>query len=98
MTVRFALGVSGSMVQRFRDFELDEQRFELRKDGVVVPIQARPFRLIATLVAQRDRVVTKQALIDTVWDGLLVSDAAIAQAVMAARKALEDDSQELIAT
>jgi DNA-binding winged helix-turn-helix (wHTH) protein len=86
------------MIHRFLDFELDEGRFELRRGGRVIPTQARAFKLLVRLVHHRDRVVTKRELIDSVWEGTIVTEAAISQAVMAARRALDDEKQALILT
>ncbi|MFT3926390.1 MAG: winged helix-turn-helix domain-containing protein [Myxococcales bacterium] len=86
------------MIHRFGEFSLDDELLELRRGDAVVPVQTLPLRLISALIGLHDKVVSKHVLIDRVWDGCVVSDAAIAQAVMLARKALEDDEQTLIVT
>lgn len=85
---------------RFLDFELDETLFELRFGGEVVATQARVFAMIAYLLHHRDRVVSKQELIRELWRAQAISDTAISQVVMLARKALRDegDSQRIIKT
>lgn len=83
---------------RFLDFELDEARFELRRGSKLIAVQARVFRLLAYLVRHRERVITRSELIDKVWDGTVVSDTAISQVIMLARKALNDDQQTSIIT
>jgi DNA-binding winged helix-turn-helix (wHTH) protein/tetratricopeptide (TPR) repeat protein len=86
--------VQAPMIYRFQDFELDEARLELRRGGVDVAIQARVLRALIYLVKHRDRVVSKDELCDAVWQDLVVSDAALAQVVMHARKALGDEGEQ----
>lgn len=81
------------MVYRFGAFELDDQLFELRKDGELVTLQPRVFDLLLFLVRRRDMVVTQAELLEHVWGGVVVTKAALAQAVMALRKALGDDGE-----
>jgi DNA-binding winged helix-turn-helix (wHTH) protein/tetratricopeptide (TPR) repeat protein len=82
------------MTQRFEDFELDTQRFELRRAGVRVPMEPQVFDVLALLVANRDRVVTKEELMDEVWGDRFISEAALNSRVMSARKALGDTGRE----
>jgi DNA-binding winged helix-turn-helix (wHTH) protein len=58
------------------------------------------FNLLAYLIQHRDRVVTKQELLDTLWPGRFVSEAALTSRLMVARKAVGDDgrAQRLIQT
>ena len=88
------------MIYRFDTFELETDRFELRDAGVAVPLEPRVFALIAYLVANRERMVSREELIEKVWEGRVVSDAAISSRIKKARKALGDDgrSQRLIQT
>src|SRR5262245_66317773 len=84
----------------FGDFELDESRFELRKDGAPVSVQPKVLDLIFYLARHRDRVVTKEELFDSVWRGVVVSEASLTQAVSLARRALDDtpEAQQTIRT
>jgi TolB-like protein len=88
------------MIYRFGRFELDVGRVELRSDGAIVPVEPQVFALLALLVANRERLVSRDELIEKVWDGRIVSDAAIASRVKSARQALGDDgkSQQFIRT
>ncbi|HKP58764.1 MAG TPA: AAA family ATPase [Polyangiales bacterium] len=88
------------MIYRFLEFELDETCFELRFEGQPITVQARVFALIAYLLRHRDRVVTKEELVRELWKANAVSDTAISQVVMLARKALRDEgeSQRIIRT
>src|SRR5262249_21238593 len=78
------------MVHRFGPFELDERRFELRKNGKPVVLQRKVLETIAYLVKNPDRLISKDELVAGPWKGLSVSDAALARVIMVARNALAD--------
>jgi TolB-like protein len=84
----------------FGDYRLDLERRELRRGGELVAIEPRAFDLLAFLVGRRDRVVTKDDLLEGVWGGRIVSDSALTTRINAVRRALGDDgaAQRLIRT
>jgi TolB-like protein len=88
------------MIYQFGLYELDIATVELRAGGKICPIEPQVFALLALLIENRDRLVSRQELIDKVWDGRVVSDAAVASRVKSARQALGDDgkSQRFIKT
>lgn len=88
------------MAYRFGMFRLDPQRFELHRDGVLVPVEPQVFRFLCHLIRHRDRMVSKDELVDVVWDGRAISDASISSRVRLARNALGDsgDRQDCIRT
>ena len=75
-------------------------KVELRADGEVRPVEPQVFALLALLVENRERLMTKDEIIEKVWEGRPVSEAAVASRVKSARKALGDDgiSQRFIRT
>ena len=85
---------------RFAQFEIDTARHELRKAGAVVHIEPQVFDLIVYLVKNRERIVTKDELINSIWQGRVISDAALSSRISAARRALSDsgNDQTLIRT
>ncbi len=85
---------------RIGPFEIDTERFELRRDGARVAVEPRTFDLIALLARHGGRTVTRDTIFRTIWGEQLVSDAALSSQVRAARRALGDDgaAQSLIAT
>ncbi|WP_119304309.1 winged helix-turn-helix domain-containing protein [Dongia deserti] len=87
-------------VIRFREFELDTARFELRQAGERVPVEPQVFDLLVFLVRNSDRTVTKDEIFTAIWGNRIVSDAALSSQVKAARKAVGDDgiAQHTIAT
>jgi TolB-like protein len=98
--LRWGCLILPSMVYRFGRFELDLATVELRADGELRPLQPQVFSLLALLVENRDRVVSKEEILEKVWDERIVSDSAIASRVKSARQALGDDgkSQRYIKT
>jgi len=85
---------------RFAEFELDTARFELRREGRVVPLEPRTFDLLTLLARNLGRTVTKDEIFETIWRDRIVSDAALSSQIKAARRAVGDDgeAQKLIAT
>ena len=79
------------MIYRFGPFELDMDKIELRADGGVCPVEPQVFSLLALLVENRERLVTKEEIVEKVWDGRVVSESAVASRVKSARKVLGDD-------
>jgi len=76
---------------RFGSFQLDEQRFELRRGGTLINVQPRVLETIVFLLQRRNRLVTKEELIAGPWKGMNVSDTALSQAISQARAALSED-------
>jgi TolB-like protein len=85
---------------RFGAYEVDLVQQELRRAGTVVPIEPQVFDVLAYLLQHRDRIVSKDELFDAVWQGRIVSDAALNSRISAARRAVGDDgnTQALIRT
>lgn len=85
---------------RFGDFTLDAASYDLRRDGVSVRVEPQVFDVLVHLVRNHRRVVTKNELLDTVWGGRFVGEAALTSRIKAVRRALGDDgeSQHLIRT
>jgi TolB-like protein/DNA-binding winged helix-turn-helix (wHTH) protein len=88
------------MIYQFGPFELDLAKVELRNGGEIRNLEPQVFALLALLVENRERLVSKDEIIDKVWDGRVISDAAVASRVKSARQALGDDgtSQRFIRT
>lgn len=88
------------MLFSFNDFALDAERRELRARGKIVPIEPQVFDLLVYLIKNRDRVVSKDDLIASVWGGRIVSDSTLDSRINAVRKAIGDsgEKQELVRT
>ncbi len=77
-----------SLPFQFEDFVLDPDRRELRRAGALVAVEPQVFDLIDYLVRNRERVVTKDDLLDAVWNGRVVSESTLTSRINAARRAV----------
>jgi TolB-like protein/class 3 adenylate cyclase/Tfp pilus assembly protein PilF len=84
----------------FAECAIDLHRRELQRDGRMVHVEPQVYDLLVYLVQNRDRVISRDELFDNIWNGRIVSDAALSSRVNAARKAIGDDGnrQALIKT
>src|SRR6266571_1434068 len=74
----------------FGAYHLDTQRYELHHAGVLVPLRPKVFQVLAYLVAQHDRVVRKEELLEALWPGQFVGDVGLNSYIMEVRKTLGD--------
>ena len=81
------------MIYEFGKFELDTDRMELRNDGAPVAVEPQVFALLRLLIDHRDRMVSKDEIVDKVWNGRFISDAAIASRIKSARQVVGDDGK-----
>jgi TolB-like protein len=79
---------------RFGEFEIDLGQHELRRSGQVIDIEPQVFDLLTYLLRNRDRIVSKGELIEAIWQGRVVSDAALSSRVSAARRAIGDNGED----
>ncbi len=84
----------------FADHRLDTDRRELHRGSEPIAMEPQVFDLLIYLVENRDRVVSKDDLIASIWGGRSVSDSTLTSRINAARKAVGDsgDEQRLIRT
>lgn len=88
------------MLLRFGDCVLDPERRELKRASGAVAIGPQVFDLLLYLIENRDRVVSKDDLLDAVWRGRIVSESTITSHINAARTAIGDSglAQKFIRT
>ncbi len=88
------------MVLAFGEHRLDIDRRELHRGGELVDLEPKAFDLLVFLVRNSDRVVSRNELLDAVWDGRIVSESALTTRLNAVRRGLGDDgaTQRLIRT
>lgn len=78
----------------FSDHVLDIVRRELMRGDERLEIEPQVFDLLAFLVQNRDRVVSKDDLIEAIWQGRVVSESTLTSRINAARKAVGDNGQD----
>ena len=79
-------------IYRFDDFLVDPDSWKLCKNGAEIHLEPIVLKLLIYLISHRDRLVTRQELMDTVWGDTVISEAALSKAVARLRQALGDDS------
>jgi DNA-binding winged helix-turn-helix (wHTH) protein len=91
---------SGGVRYAFDGYQLDTQRYELRHGGALCALERQGFNVLVYLVHHRDRVVTKDELLEQLWPNQSVSEGTLTQRLRAARRALGDSgrAQRLIKT
>jgi TolB-like protein len=84
----------------FEDYAFDTVRRELHRGADLVSVAPQAFDLLDYLIRNRERVVSKGDLIDAIWNGRSVSDAALTTRLNVARSAIGDtgEDQRLIKT
>ncbi|HXG18458.1 MAG TPA: transcriptional regulator [Methylomirabilota bacterium] len=88
------------MLYHFGECTLDDQLYDLRRAGAPVEIEPKVFDVLVYLLHHRDRLVSKDELLDQLWPGQVVSETALMRCIVAARKAVGDDGgkQQIIKT
>ena len=88
------------MIYRFNQCTIDTERYQLSLSDKIVSIEPLVFDLLAYLIEHRDRVVTREELLDNLWKGKVVTDAALGVRLKDARQAVQDSGakQEVIKT
>jgi len=67
-------GLAEPRIYRFGEFELDLGAHQLRRNGQAVPLERRPFQLLALLVERHGLVVTREEIIASLWPAKVVID------------------------
>jgi DNA-binding winged helix-turn-helix (wHTH) protein/tetratricopeptide (TPR) repeat protein/TolB-like protein len=78
---------------RIGDYVVDTARYRISVGEVPVAVEPKVFDLLVHLIRHRDRVLTRDELFQSVWDGREVSDATLSNHVRSARKALGDSGE-----
>src|SRR5678810_475922 len=88
------------LIYSFGEYEFDTRLHELRQQGQPIHLEPQVFDVLAFLLRSRDRVVTKDELLDGVWGHKYVAPATLNSRIKAARQAVGDDgtAQRVIRT
>ena len=83
-------------VIKFREFELDRDRYELRRNGRAVKLEKMPMELLILLAAKKGNLVTRQEIIECLWgrEVYIDSEHGINTVIRKLRQALHDDPEK----
>ncbi|MCI0488282.1 MAG: tetratricopeptide repeat protein [Blastocatellia bacterium] len=85
---------TGDKIYHIADIEVDTVRGCVRRQGTELHLRHKTFQVLLYLLEQRHRLVTKEELWESLWQGTAVTDDALTRCVMDIRKALGDDSRQ----
>ena len=88
------------MLYLFEVYGLDTDRRELYRETSPISVEPKVFDLLAYVIRNRGRVVSKEDLVAAIWHGRIVSESALTTCINAARNAIGDsgETQRLIKT
>lgn len=78
---------------RFGDVEVDTSQGCVRRGGQELHLRQQTFQVMIYLLKHRERTVTKEELLESIWKETAVTDDALVQCVMDIRRAIGDDSR-----
>ena len=81
-------------VFKFEDIEVREREFLLVKGGEPLPVEPKAFRVLLFLLRNPRRLVTKDEILNAVWNDCAVSDNSLTRSIATLRRLLGDDSRE----
>lgn len=83
---------------RFGDFTLDLKRGSLFRGAAEVKLRPKSFGVLQALIERHGELVTKEELLDRVWGRTVVTHGVVTQCLIDVRRAIGDESQEVIRT
>jgi DNA-binding winged helix-turn-helix (wHTH) protein len=90
----FKAAGSFNLLYSFDDFRLDTDRRELRQGAKLIATETKVFDLLEFLIRNCARVVSRDDLIEAIWEGRIVSESALSTTVNAGRSAVGDNGKD----
>lgn len=81
------------MIYAFDEYRLNIVARELRRGAVTIPVEPQVFALLKLLIENRLRLISREEIIERIWNGRIVSDAALDSRIKSARQAIGDNGQ-----
>jgi DNA-binding winged helix-turn-helix (wHTH) protein/pimeloyl-ACP methyl ester carboxylesterase len=81
------------LIYLFENYSLDIDRRELRRGAAAVAVEPQVFDVLAYLISHRDRVISNNDLIASVWNGRIVSESTLSSRIAAVRHAVGDSGE-----
>lgn len=78
----------------FSDHKVDVDRREIVRAGASIPVEPQVFDLLVYLLQNRERVVSRDDLIESIWGGRIVSESTLTSRINAARKTIGDSGKD----
>jgi len=82
------------MIYQFDQFTLDTDQYQLKQGDEALTLEPLVFDLLAYLVKHRDRVVTREELLENLWKGRVVTDAALGSRLKDTRRIVGDNGSK----
>ena len=82
------------MILSFETCEIDTASLELRRGGKRVAVEPKVFDLLMLLASNHERAVSREEMVQKIWMGRSVTDAALSTCIKAARRAVGDDGKQ----
>src|SRR5215469_4599105 len=82
------------LIFSFADIEVREREFSLARDGEVLAVEPKAFRVLLFLLRNPHKLITKEELLDAVWGDIAVSENSLTRSIALLRKVLDDDTHE----
>ena len=86
--------VMAPIAYEFGDFRVDFRTMSISRQGEIVPVEPKVFDVLRCLIEHRDRVLTKDELLDLAWPDTFVTPNALTRVIAQLRKALGEDAGE----
>ncbi len=80
-------------IYSFGEWQLDTRLYELRCAGKLLKLEPKAFDVLLYLIEHRDRVVSNEELVEHVWAGQFIGDAALIRCIVAARRTIGDSGR-----
>jgi len=82
------------LVFSFADVEVREREFCIARDGEVLPVEPKAFRVLLFLLRNPQKLITKEELLDAVWGDTAVTENSLTRSIALLRRLLGDDTHE----
>lgn len=82
------------MIYKFNNLTIDTEKFSLSTDNDKTAVEPQVFNLIVLLIENKDKIITRDFILDHVWKGRIVSDTSINNIIKSARKVLGDNGEK----
>src|ERR1044071_7405757 len=80
----------------FNDIEVDPRTFRVSRSNALVQLEPKTLNLLLFLIENRERLIEKSEILDSVWKETTVTENALAREIAKLRRVLGDDPRNPI--